>query len=122
MSVVSPETLPENIPNLSDEDLIRLYNEFASIPTGVSQLTNILHNRAQLLKAEMEKRDQQKERTKSFAQWKAEMFQEIHLHDDQMNALRDTASQARRVAIISAVVAGLSLLIAAIALFRGWTH
>jgi len=32
MSVVSPETLPENIPNLSDEDLLRFYNEFASFP------------------------------------------------------------------------------------------
>ena len=122
MSVVSPETLPENIPNLSDEDLLRLYHEFASIPAGVSDLTNILHNRAQLLKAEIEKRDQQKEREKSFAQWKAEMFQEIHLHDDQMNTLRETASQAKRVAIVSVLFAGLSLLVAVIALYRGWIH
>jgi hypothetical protein len=122
MSVVSSETLPENIPNLSDEDLLRLYNEFASIPAGVSHLTNILHNRAELLKAEIEKRDQQKERAKNFAQWKAEMFQEIHHHDEQMNTLRETASQAKRVAIVSAVFAGLSLLVAVIALYRGWIH
>jgi hypothetical protein len=74
VSVVSPETLPENIPNLSDEDLLRLYNEFASIPAGVSPLADIFHNRAKLLKAEIEKRDQQNERAKSFAQWKAAMF------------------------------------------------
>jgi hypothetical protein len=122
VSVVSPETLPENIPNLSDEDLLRLYNEFASIPAGVSPLADTFHNRAKLLKAEIEKRDQQKERANSFAQWKAEMFQEIHLHDDQMNTLRETSSQAKRVAIVPAVLAGLSLLVAVIALYRGLTH
>jgi hypothetical protein len=67
MSVVSPETLPENIPNLSDEDLLRFYNEFASIPPGVSRLTDILCHRAQLLKAEIDKRDRQKERAKQKA-------------------------------------------------------
>ena len=120
MSVVSPETLPENIPNLSDDDLLRLYNEFASIPPGVSGLTNILYSRAQLLKAEIEKRDQQRERTKAFAQWKAEMFQEVDLHNEQVTVARETASQARRVAIVSAVIAGLSLLVAGIALYRAW--
>lgn len=68
MSVVSPETLPENIPNLSDEDLLRFYNEFASIPPGISDLTDIRHHRAQLLKAEIEKREQQKERGRQKAQ------------------------------------------------------
>ena len=120
MSVVSPETLPDNIPKLSDDDLVRLYNEFASIPPGVSNLTSILRNRAQLLKDEINRRDQQKERSKTFSQWKAEMLQELHLHTEQMKTARDTASQAKRVAVISAVFAGLSFLVAAIALYRSW--
>ena len=68
MSIVSPETLPENIPNLSDEDLLRFYNQFASFPPGISHLADIFHHRAQLLKAEIEKREQQKERGMQKAQ------------------------------------------------------
>jgi hypothetical protein len=68
MSVVSPETLPENIPNISDEDLLRFYNQFASFPPGISHLADIFHHRAQLLKAEIEKREQQKERGRQKAQ------------------------------------------------------
>ncbi len=120
MAIVSPETLPENIPHLSDEDLLRYYNEYASMPRGVSNLTDILRNRADLLKDEIQKRDQEKERQKIYAQWKAEMFQEIHHHQEEMDTIRETASGAKTVSIASAVIAGLSLLAAALALYRGW--
>lgn len=68
MSIISPETLPENIPNLSDEDLLRFYNQFASFPAGISHLADIFHHRAELLKAEIEKRERQKERARQQAQ------------------------------------------------------
>jgi hypothetical protein len=72
---ISPETLPENIPNLSDEDLAHFYYQLEGslnairqlprhgpfAPEGASRVADVIQKRLPLLKTEIEKRRQRRE-------------------------------------------------------------